>query len=66
MLVIPKYAIDSGTYDDIDFAGSLAKVEISDAIKKTCDGMYFAKLANTAKRRINEFTRARVNSLITG
>jgi hypothetical protein len=60
--------MDSRTYDNIDFTGISAKVEISGVIKKTTqllDGMYFAELANTAKRRISEFTRARVNSLIT-
>ena len=29
------------------------------------NGTFFAKLANTTKRRVNEFTRARVNSLTT-
>ena len=69
MLVTPEYVTDSRTYDSIDFAGISAKVEISGVIKKTTqllDGMYIAKLDNTAKRRISEFTRARVNSLITG
>jgi hypothetical protein len=35
MLLTPKYTIDSGTYDDIEFAGSLAKVVIYGVIKRT-------------------------------
>ena len=37
-----------------------------DTPNRLSSGMYFAKLANTAKRRVIEFTRARVNSIITG
>jgi hypothetical protein len=35
MLVTPKDAIKTSTYDNIDFAGNLANVEISGVIKKT-------------------------------
>ncbi len=69
MLVNRKYAINSSTYGKVDFAGILPKEEISGVRKKTIQflyGMHIAKLANTAKKRISEFTRARVNCIITG
>lgn len=69
MLVTRKYAINSSTYGIVDFYGILPKEEISGVIKKTIQflyGMYFAKLANTAKKHVSEFTRACVNSIITG
>jgi hypothetical protein len=49
MLVTRKYAINSGTYGNIDFTSILPKEEISGVKKKTAQflyGMYFAKLAN--------------------
>jgi hypothetical protein len=69
MLVTQEYAINSSTYDNIAFAGILAKGNFQSYQKNysaTYYGMYFAELANTTKRSISEFTRARVNSLITG
>ena len=35
MLVTPKDAIKTSTYDNIDFADNLANAEISGVIKKT-------------------------------
>jgi hypothetical protein len=47
MLVTPEYIIKSSSYDNIDFAGILAKVEISSVIKKAIQSRYDVYFAKT-------------------
>ena len=69
MLVTPEYAMNSSSYDNIDFAGILAKEEIPGVIKKTAQLLAVACIllnSLTPQKGVLASSRARVNSIITG